>query len=180
MRLMLLNEWRTLRMRLISGSVLLFFLIAANASNTRNAIEPHSTLHDEQNDRAVPVTYGKKDDGFPDSVTLRGQIAKVRFTGDCGVSRGAGVLQIKLARPAPGYDREHIYVVAPCLLGYEGDEQYRGKEVCMTVKKMKPGDTCSADYIQNTIDSKGVPFYCLSWKSSKYKEFLKQVECNTR
>jgi len=47
----------------------------------------------------------------------------------------------------------------------------------MTVKKMERGDTCGADYIHNTIDSKGVPFYCLSWKSSKFKEFLKQVEC---
>ncbi len=104
-------------------------------------------------------------------------ITKASFTADCGFSRGAGVLQIKLARTPSGYNREHIYVAAPCLLGWEGDEQYLGKEVCMTVMKMKLGDLCHADYIHNTIDSKGAPFYCLSWQTGKFKEFLKQVEC---
>jgi len=59
----------------------------------------------------------------------------------------------------------------------DGQEQYVGKAVCMTVKKMKLGDTCHSDYINNSIDSKGAPFYCLSWQSWKANEFLKQVEC---
>lgn len=168
-------------MRLISGLILVFFLIAANASNTSHTFEAQSALRGAiQDDQEVPVIYGKKEDGFPDQVNLRGLIAKMSFTGNCGFSRGAGVLQIKLARRAPGYDREYTYVAAPCLLGWEGDDQYPGKEVCMTVTKMKPGDTCHADYIHNTLDSKGAPFYCLSWKSAKYKEFLKQVECKTK
>ena len=95
------------------------------------------------------------------------------------MEHGAGVLQIKLSRTAPGYKREHIYVAAPCLLGFEGDEQYLGKEVCMTLKKMMPGDMCHADDIHNSIDSKGVPFYCPSWQSGKIKEFLRHVECKT-
>jgi hypothetical protein len=165
-------------MRLISALILIFFLIAANASNTPHTFEPNSAQHgSKENAQELPVTYGNKDDGFPDSVKLRGLIAKVSFTGDCGFSRGAGVLQIKLARTPRGYNRDHIYVAAPCLMGYEGEEQYLGKEVCMIVKKMTRGDTCDADYVRNTIDSKGVPFYCLSWQSSKYKEFLTQVEC---
>jgi hypothetical protein len=158
-------------MRLISCLILVFFLIAANASNTPHTFEPHSALHADKDDQEVPVTYGKKDDGFPDSVYLHRWIAKMSFTGNCGLSRGAGVLQIKLARTWPKYNRDYIYVAASCLLGWEGDDQYAGKAVCMTVDKMKPDDTCGADYIHNTIDSKGVPFYCLSWKSSKYKEF---------
>jgi hypothetical protein len=172
-------------MRLISGLILLFFLIAAHRPDTPQRFEPDSALQgDTKNDQEFPVVYGKKDDGFPDRVNLRGVIAKVSFSNSCGFSRGAGVLQIKLARTPPGYNREHIYVAAACLLGWEGDEQYLGKEVCMSVKKMKlsvkkmkPGDMCNADYIRNTIDSKGVPFYCLSWQSAKFKEFLKQVDC---
>jgi len=164
-------------MRLILPLILVFFLIAANASNIPHTFNPHSALPEKDYDQELPVTYGKKDDGFPDSVHLRGVIAKMSFTGDCGFSRGAGVLQIKLARPTPGYNSEYIYVAASCLVGWEGDDQYSGKEVCITVNKMKLGDTCGADYIHNTLDSKGVPFYCLSWKSAKYKEFLKQVEC---
>jgi len=167
-------------MRLISGLILVFFLIAAHGRNTPHIFEPHPSLHyGIQNDQEFPVIYGKKDDGFPDRLSTRGIITKMSFTGECGFSRGAGVLQIKLTRTTPGYNGEYIYVAAPCLLGWEGDERYPGKEVCMTVKKMKQGDTCHADYIRNTIDSKGVPFYCLSWKSSEFKEFLKQVECET-
>ena len=165
-------------MRLVCGLIVVFFLIAAHGPITVQTFALHSALHaDTQNDQEFPVIYGKKDDGFPDKLSTRGVITKTTFTADCGFWRGAGVLEIKLARTQPGYDREHVYVAAPCLLGWEGDEQYSGKEVCMTVQKMKQGDTCHADYIRNSIDSKGVPFYCLSWQSSKYKEFLKQVEC---
>lgn len=167
-------------MRLISGFILVFFLIAVHARNSPYTFESCATLHGQtRNDQELPVIYGKKDDGFPDSLTIRGVIRKMSFTADCGFSRGAGVLQIKPTNTFPAYNREYIYVAAPCLLGWEGDEQYPGKEVCMTVKKMKQGDTCHADFINNTIDSKGVPFYCLSWQSSKYKEFLKHVECKT-
>lgn len=165
-------------MRLIAGLILVFFLIAAPETNTPRKFEPYPALHDDtQNDQEVPITYGKKDDGFPDRLTTRGIISKMSFTRDCGFSRGAGVLQIKLARSTLGYNREYIYVAAACLLGWEGSEQYPGKEVCVSVTKMLPGDKCYADYLYNTIDSKGVPFYCLSWHSAKYKEFLKQVEC---
>lgn len=165
-------------MRLISGFILVFFLIAANASSAPNTFEPHAPLHHvTENDQAFPVIYGKKDDGFPDKVRLRGSITKVSFAWSCGMVHEGGVLELKLARTSPEYNREHIYVVAPCLLGWEGDEQYFGKEVCMTVNKMKAGEMCHADYIRNTIDSKGVPFYCLLWQSGKIKEFLKQVQC---
>ena len=164
-------------MRLIAGLILVFFLIAANGANIPPTLEPYSALQDDRDDQEFPVTYGKKDDGFPDIVAARGVITKASFSRDCGIVHGGGVLQIKLARTPGGYSREHIYVAAPCLMGWEGYEQYMGKEVCMTVKKMKFGDMCNADYIHNTIDSKGVPFYCLSWQSAKFKEFLKQVEC---
>jgi hypothetical protein len=153
-------------------------MLIAALPNARETLEPHRPPQGNTAERQeFPVTYGKNDDGFPDRLSTRGVIAKVSFTSDCGLVRGAGVLQIKLDRAAPGYNREHLYVVAPCLLGSEGQDQYLGKEVCMTVKKMKVGDLCHSDYIQNSIDSKGVPFYCLSWQSWKIKEFLKQVEC---
>ncbi len=165
-------------MRLISGLILVFFMIGTHGPNTAQKFEPDSALQsDTKNNQEFPVIYGKKDDGFPDRVNLRGAITKVSFTRDCGLVHGGGVLQIKVVRTAPGYNREHIYVAAPCLLGWEGEEQYLGREVCMSVKKMKPGDLCHADYIHNTIDSKGVPFYCLLWQSGKIKEFLKQVDC---
>ena len=165
-------------MRLIYGLILVFFMIGIHGPNTPQKFESESALQgDTQNDQEFPIIYGKKDDGFPDRVNLQGSIAKVSFAQSCGFFRSGGVLQIKLARNAQSYNHEHIYVVAPCLMGWEGDEQYQGKVVCMTVKKMKPGDKCHSDYIHNRIDSKGVPFYCLSWQSWKYKEFLKQVEC---
>lgn len=165
-------------MRLIFVLILVLFLIGANASNAPQTAAHYSALQDNRrDDQEFPVIYGKKDDGFPVSVNLRGLITKTSFTPDCGFTRGAGVLQIKLARSSPGYNGEYMYVAAACLLGWEGDDQYPGREVCMTVKKMKPGETCGADRIRNTIDSQGVPFYCLSWQSAKYKEFLKQVEC---
>jgi|SRR5215213_4171643 len=168
-------------MRSISGLILVFFLFAVHSSNTSQRMAPGSALQgDTRNAQELPVIYGKKNDGFPDKLRTLGVIAKVSFASDCGLVHGGGVLQIKLAHSAPGYDREHIYVVAPCLLGFEGEEQYLGKEVCMTVKKMKLGEMCHSDYIHNTIDSKGVPFYCLSWQSGKIKEFLKQVECKTK
>ena len=166
-------------MRVISGLFLVFFLIAVHRLNPAQSFVPHSGVQGNAATQEFPVIYGKKDDGFPDNVNLRGEIGKVSFSQSCGFVRGGGVLQIKVARSTPGYDREHIYVVAPCLLGYEGYEQYPGTEVCMTVKKMKQGEMCHADYIHNTIDSKGVPFYCLSWQSAKIKEFLKQVKCKT-
>jgi hypothetical protein len=165
-------------MRLISGLILISFLLAAHGSNTPQTFELHSELQGEpQNDQEFPVIYGKKDDGFPDRVNLRGTITKVSFARDCGLVHAGGVLHIKVARTAPGFNSEHIYVVAPCLLGPEGEEQYEGKVVCMSVKKMKLGDMCHSDYIHNNIDSKGVPFYCLLWQSWKPKEFLKQVAC---
>lgn len=167
-------------MRLISGLILIFFMIVTHGHNVPQKFEPDSALQgDTKNDQEFPIIYGKKDDGFPDRVNLRGAIAKVSFSNSCGFWRGGGVLQIKVARSKPGYNNEHIYVAAPCLMGWEGDEQYADRIVCMSVEKMKLGDTCNSDYIRNIIDSKGVPFYCLSWRSSKFKEFLKQVDCKT-
>ena len=165
-------------MRLISGLILILFMIGTHGPNTPQKFEPDFALQgDTKSDQEFPVIYGKKDDGFPDRVNLRGAIVKVSFADSCGFWRSGGVLQIKIARIPPGYNSEHLYVVAPCLMGWEGDEQYAGRVVCMSVKKMKLGEMCHADYIRNSIDSKGVPFYCLSWKSWKYKEFLKQVDC---
>ncbi len=165
-------------MRLISGLILVFFLIATHVQNTLPRFESHSALQgNTENTQEFPVIYGKKNDGFPDRLSTRGVISKVSFARDCGLVRGGGVLQIKLARTQPGYNDEHIYVIAPCLLGSEGREKYVGTVVCMSVTKMKVGDMCNSDYIHNSIDSKGVPFYCLPWKSWKPKEFLKQVDC---
>ena len=168
-------------MRLYSGLILVFFLIAAHGSKNPQRFEPHFALQgDTEFSKQFPVTYGKKDDGFPDTLSTRGIIERLSFSPDCGLVHGGGVLQIKLARTAGGYNSEHMYVVAPCLLSSEGREQYVGKVVCMSVKKMKQGDMCHSDYILNSIDSKGVPFYCLSWQSWKLKEFLKQVECKNQ
>jgi hypothetical protein len=165
-------------MRLISSLILIFLMIGIHGPNTPQRSEPVSAVQgDTKNNQEFPVIYGKKGDGFPDKVNLRGAIAKVSFARDCGFWRSGGVLQIKVARAAPGYNSEYIYVAAPCLLGWEGDEQYAGRVVCMNVKKMRLGDMCNSDYIINSIDSKGTPFYCLSWQSGKYKEFLKQVDC---
>ena len=165
-------------MRLISGLILVFSLIAVHRTDTPQKFERDAGLQGQtENGQKFPVIYGKKDDGFPDRLTARGVIEKVSFSRDCGLVHGGGVLQIKVAGTTPDYNSEHIYVVAPCLMGPEADEQYVGKVVCMSVKKMKSGDMCHSDYIHNTMDSKGVPFYCLSWQSWKPKEFLKQVEC---
>jgi len=105
-------------MRLISG-FLVFFLFAATSSSTSLTFEAQSALHDQkETNQELPVIYGRTDDGYPDRVNLRGQIAKMSFTADCGFSRGAGVLQIKLGRTAPRYNGEHVYVVASsCWVG---------------------------------------------------------------
>src|SRR3954454_3067474 len=102
-------------MRWISSLILVFFLFAVHRPNTPHRMAPASALQgDTKNAQEFPVIYGKKNDGFPDKVSTLGMIAKVSFAPDCGLVHGGGVLQIKLARSAPGYDPEHIYVVAPC------------------------------------------------------------------
>jgi hypothetical protein len=50
------------------------------------------------------------------AITISEQTSATReFYTDCGFWHGAGVLQIKLTRTLPEYNREHIYVTASCL-----------------------------------------------------------------
>jgi len=71
--LMLFDEEAT-KDALISGLILLFFLIAAHGRSTPQTFEPHSALQGGMDiDQEFPVIYGKKDDGFPDRVNLRGR-----------------------------------------------------------------------------------------------------------
>ena len=118
-------------MRLISGLILISFMIGTHRPNNGQKLEPDSALQGEtKNEQVFPVVYGKKHDGFPDRVNLRGAITKVSFSQSCGLVHAAGVLQIKVARTAPPYSGENIYVVAPCLRSGR-EERYLGKVVCV-------------------------------------------------
>src|SRR5688572_918505 len=88
-----------------------------------------------------PVIYGRKDDGFPETLKLRGTIEEVSMTDSyCGVIAWAGTLKIKLENKIESYNPEYVYVLVPCFMDERGKRKYLMKCVDITVTKQYAKD----------------------------------------
>ena len=125
-----------------------------------------------------PVIYGQKDDGFPEKLKVRGTIEEVSMAGsDCGGIAWAGTLKVKLEGKMEGYGSESVYVLVPCFSDGRGEREYLKKCVDITVtKQYAKGKPCYYDLVANSIDSKGVPFYCL--KELGEGKLIEKIECS--
>lgn len=115
----------------------------------------------------MPVVFGKKGDGLPERFKARGVITEVSFApADCGTIFWSGTIKIELLDKVEGYPHEDVFVVVPCFVDPGGEGKYLKKTVGLRVSKQyedhrydarKP---CYFEIIINTINSRGVPFYC--------------------
>jgi hypothetical protein len=115
----------------------------------------------------VPVVFGNRGDGFPEQFKLRGVIAEASFSRACGTVWWSGTLRIKLLDRVKGYPHKNVFVVVNCLSDSSNERRYLGKVVTMEVSKLyseyskiQGPDHFYFELIDNTIDSKGIPFYC--------------------
>jgi len=131
-----------------------------------------------------PVVFGTTNDGLPETMKVRGRISEISFSRACGVVFWSGTLKLKLLDKIPGYPHENLYVVINCLEDSQNEAKYLNKVVEMNVTKLLPrsglyreGDACYYEFIDNTINSKGVPFYCSRiWRD----ELLRQASLDDR
>ncbi len=114
----------------------------------------------------VPVVFGKEGDGLPEKLKARGRVTKVSLSRACGVVIWSGTLEVTLLEKIKGYPHPKLYVVVNCLEDAD-EKQYLGREVEVEASKLYPRYTKFRDVstfyfeiIDNTIDSRGVPFYC--------------------
>lgn len=128
----------------------------------------------------VPVIFGKKSDGLPETMKVRGRISEVSFSRACGVILWSGTLKVKLLDKTEGYPYEYAFIVVNCLEDSQNEAKYLDKVVEMNVSKLYPkyrkyrgAKTFYFELIDNTINSGGVPFYCTSMGRD---ETLKNIE----
>lgn len=104
----------------------------------------------------VPVVYGKKNDGFPSKIKVRGVVedqTSVPFA--CGIWCGSGTIKVRLLEERKGYPQKYIYASVMCLYS----EDFVGKTVEFKAEKIMKAPEEGCYGIRNRIDSKGVPFY---------------------
>jgi hypothetical protein len=105
-----------------------------------------------------PVVYGKKNDGLPRRMRVRGVIEEVSFVPfSCGVMCWSGTAKVKLLKKGKGYEPEYAYIAVLCFLGKQ--EDYLHKLVDVRVSKLREGKVYGCGSIVNSIDSGGVAFY---------------------
>lgn len=106
-----------------------------------------------------PVIIGKKDDGFPNKMKIKGVVTKVTLVPvSCGVLCHFGTAEIKLLNKPKGYDSDFIYVTVQCVGGKKEDFLNRKVEI----KVLKTDEKRFKYYcggVYNFIDSNGLPFY---------------------
>jgi hypothetical protein len=128
----------------------------------------------------IPVVFGKKNDGWPEKMKVRGIISEISFSVGCGVILWSGTLKIELLDRIEGYPYEYVFVVVNCLEDSQNEAKYLNKVVEMDVSKLYPKyrkyrgvKTFYCELINNTINSSGMPFYCTNmWRD----EILKNIE----
>ena len=111
----------------------------------------------------IPLVHGRKNDGLPDNLRVRGTITGLSFArAYCGDIAWAGTLKIKLFNRIDGYPREDVFVVVTCFLDPGNENKYLNKVVSLDLAKLygKKDGPCYFDIATNTIDSKGAAFYC--------------------
>ena len=144
----------------ISVSMLLALLIIAPC------------LAQQRNPQMFPVVNGGKSDGLPEKLIARGTISRVNYAPPrCGELIFAATFEIKLDTKLRGYDHPFLYLVVPCLYQPEGTEKFLGQHVeIAATKQYEKRQPCFFDIESNSINSRGVPFYC-----AKREELLKSV-----
>jgi hypothetical protein len=136
---------------------------------------------EERISQPVLVKFGKKDDGFAESLKIRGTIIELTFgQAYCGTIFWSGTVKVKLLNKIEGYPYENVFVVVPCFLDPDNEEKYLNKTINLEVSKSydnynrydkkKP---CYFEIITNNINSGGVPFYC---SKLGQEELLKNIE----
>ena len=116
----------------------------------------------------IPIVFGKKKDGFPEKLKVRGVIAEFSYADAyCGRVHQSGTIRMKVIETTKKYPYEDIYMVVPCFLDPNNEGKYLGKTVKMEVSKLyadynniRKINACYYELITNTIESHGVPFYC--------------------
>ncbi len=123
-----------------------------------------------------PVVIGKKDDGFPDKIKIKGVVTNVTLVQiSCGVLCHFGTAEIKLLEKPKEYNYDFIYVTVLCFSGRK--EEYLNKVIEQKViktEKIRFSKSCGGVY--NFIDSNGKPFYDLLGDKNRITGRLKFVE----
>ena len=106
----------------------------------------------------IKVIKHSKKSTYPDSIVITGKI--VDYTrGNCGIVCSGGVLKIQLNTPIPGYNYNTVFVVRPdCRSPYPLILNVRLKASKLKLKDKE----CYYIAVNNTFDSKGIPFYKIS------------------
>ena len=108
-------------------SILIVFLFAQGIL-AQDAQDITPTLTPEQKAKvgslvgigSRPVVYGKKHDGVPERMRVRGIIEEVSFVPfHCGVMCFSGTAKVRLLKKTKGYEPEYAYIVVLCFLGEE-------------------------------------------------------------
>jgi hypothetical protein len=124
----------------------------------------------------VPIVFGKRDDGLPETLALHGTIEDLAFSqAGCGVVAWSGTLKVKLTQPIAAYSHDSVFIVLTCFPDFEEFKDnralYIGRSVSLKVSKLYPEyrfgvikdikkAPCAFGLINNSLDSKKVPFYC--------------------
>lgn len=126
--------------------------------------------------QSFPVTYGNSNDGFPQKLKARGTITRVSYAPPrCGELIFAATFEVKLDGKLSGYDAPFVYLVVPCLYKPEGPERFLNRRVEINATKQDgKRRPCFFDIETNSVNSKGLPFYC-----AEREELLKTMTRNT-
>jgi hypothetical protein len=155
---------------LVSGIFILFFALAAIAQDAPPALRPVELTKEQEAYlfATVPVVYGKKNDGFPRKIKVRGVVEdQTVLPFSCGVWCGSGTIKVRLIKERKGYPQEYIYASVMCMHG----ENLIGKTVEFEAEKIMSAPEQGCYNILNRIDSKGVPFYrVISGLLEKFRE----------
>jgi hypothetical protein len=114
----------------------------------------------------VQVVFGKTGDGLPEKMDVIGRITEVSFSTPCGTIAWAGTIKLELLEKSRTYPHKNVYVVMLCLQDRQNEKKYLGKVVKLKLLKLYPkyrhskDDSFYFELIENTINSRGVPFYC--------------------
>lgn len=124
----------------------------------------------------VPIVFGKREDGLPEKMILRGTIVDLTFAEvACGGVAWSGTLQVRLAQPIPDYPYDNVFIVISCFPEFEKFKSdralYISRPVSLEVSKLYPEYRfgliqdikkvpCAFGLVINKLDSKKAPFYC--------------------
>jgi len=111
--------------------------------------------------KLFPITGGRKDDGLPKKLRVKGTISQVDYASACGELIFAATFEVKLDGKFSGYSHPFVYIVVSCLYPPKGGDTFLNRRVEVTVTKQAENRLpCFYDRGGTPIDSGGLPFYC--------------------